>query len=169
MGLPNVPVPAMLTDKFCGCLELTMALRIISLVYVAFWVVFAVLEIVLGITYVGMLHFVLPESISGYVAGSWCILTAVSYLLVVVGIQISNRAMLLPAMAMSLGNIVILLLQAAINAITIILIFHAIVGLIFVAFLAYYTVCLKALYDKMGQEAPPPAGMEGEQQYFDQV
>lgn len=169
MGIPNIPVPAMLTDKFCGCLELTMALRVISLVYVAFWVVFAVLEIVLGITYVQMLHYIMPDSISPYVAGSWCIVTAISYLLVVVGIQISNRMMLLPAIAMSLGNIIICLLQAALNAIMIIGIFSAIGGLIFTIFLAYYTVCLKALYDKMGAAAPPPGGMEGEQQYFDQV
>ena len=35
MGLP---IPAMLTDKFCGFLELDMGLRVLSLVYLGFWV-----------------------------------------------------------------------------------------------------------------------------------
>lgn len=120
-----------------------------------------------GITYVNMIHIILPEFIQHYVAGGWCIFSAIGYFLVVIGIQINNRSMLLPGLLVSIVNIVIALLQAALDILTIVGIFGGILGLIFAVFAAYYTVCLKALYDKMGSTAPPPP-ME-EQQHFDQV
>ena len=36
MGVPGVP--AMLTDKFCGCIDIDVGLRILSIVYAVFWV-----------------------------------------------------------------------------------------------------------------------------------
>lgn len=163
----NLPIPAMMTDKFCGCLELGTGLRVLSLVYAGFWVFYAVLEIVLGKTYLEMLHYIMPESIEFIVSITWCAISALAYLLVVAGMQIDNRMLLLPGIIMSLGNVVICLLQAVLNIITIIGIFSGIAGVVYAVFLAYYTVCLKALYDKMGASAPPPP-MEGQQQ-FDQV
>lgn len=163
MGLP---IPAMLTDKFCGFLELDMGLRVLSLVYLGFWCFYAVLEMVFGVTYMEMIHALLPESIEEWITISWCILSAIAYLLVVIGIQINNRMLLLPGILMSIGNIVLSGVQAALHLITIIGMFSAIGGFIFCLLLAYYTICLKALYDKMGAAAPPP--MEC-QEHFDQV
>ena len=36
MGVPGVP--AMFTDKFCGCIDLDVGVRILSIVYAVFWV-----------------------------------------------------------------------------------------------------------------------------------
>merc|ERR1712001_524805 len=145
MGVPGVP--AMLTDKSCGCIDIDVGLRILSIVYAVFWVSYATVELLTDWSYVDMVHTLLPDVISHYVAAGWCVISAICYILVVVGLQIGNRSLLLPGVFVSLGNIVICLLQAVLNAI--ILIFSAIGGVIYAVFLAYYTVCLKALYDKM--------------------
>jgi len=167
MGVPGVP--AMLTDKFCGCIDLDQGLKFLSIIYAVFWVFYASVELITDWTYVDMLHILLPDEISHYVAAGWCVISAICYILVIIGIQINNRSLLLPGVLVSLGNIVICLLQALLDAITIIGIFGAIGGAIYAVFLAYYTVCLKALYDKMGDSAPPPAPMECQEQQFDQV
>ena len=36
MGVPGVP--AMLTDKFCGCIDLDQGLKFLSIIYAVFWV-----------------------------------------------------------------------------------------------------------------------------------
>ena len=36
MGVPGVP--AMLTDKFCGCIDLDVGLKFLSIIYAVFWV-----------------------------------------------------------------------------------------------------------------------------------
>jgi len=166
MGVPGVP--AMFTDKFCGCIDLDVGVRILSIVYAVFWVFYASVELITDWTYVDMLHILLPDEVSHYVAAGWCVISAICYILVIVGIQINNRSLLLPAVLASLGNIVICLLQALLDAITIIGIFGAVGGAIYALILAYYTVCLKALYDKMEGSAPPPP-MECQEQQFDQV
>ena len=68
MGLP---IPSFLTDKFCGFVELPTAIRGLSIVYAGFWVVYALLEILLGWTYLEILHTFLPEEIEYWVTISW--------------------------------------------------------------------------------------------------
>jgi len=113
MGVPGVP--AMFTDKFCGCIDLDVGLKFLSIIYAVFWVFYAAVELMTDWTYVDMLHMLLPDVVSHYVAAGWCVISAICYILVIVGIQINNRSLILPAVLVSLGNIAICLLQIGIG------------------------------------------------------
>merc|ERR1711936_1132549 len=61
MGVPGVP--AMLTDKFCGCIDIDVGLRILSIVYAVFWVFYATVELLTDWSYVDMVHMLLPDGV----------------------------------------------------------------------------------------------------------
>ena len=133
MALPQIPR----LEKFCFCLEVHSGVFYFSVGLMLLWILYAIGAIV--------------QSVTGFIAWSilWCAVSIACYGCAIYGIRKKNKNFLLPALFMSMVNVVLGIIDAVV-ALVYMWILSAVVVLVIAAISAYYFVGLKNVYDDFG-------------------
>jgi len=141
--LDKIPFVPKLT-KFLVCLDLYQSVKYTSIGLGVLWIIYAI---------VGFVKLAIGGAIWGLI---WCIVNVLAYAAVVYGMQKSNRLYTLPALYISIFNVIVGIINAIINFVSLAL-FSAIWILFMQLIIAYYFCALKSVHDDMGssgQNAP---------------
>eukprot|EP00092_Neocalanus_flemingeri_P017342 GFUD01018757.1.p1 GENE.GFUD01018757.1~~GFUD01018757.1.p1 ORF type:complete len:145 (-),score=21.77 GFUD01018757.1:201-635(-) len=140
MPLPAVPR----LSRFCVCMDVPTGVRNFTLGLIVLWILYA-LGAVFG-----------PNSSQGNKIWSviWCLGVLAAYVLVILAMKKSNKMLMLPALIISVFNVVVGTFYLIISFLTLNII-GAIFILIIVGITAYYTLGLKTVYDDMSAGVAP--------------
>jgi len=139
MPLPKIPR----LERFCFCLDVHTGVQYASIGLCVIWIIYAVLALIASIG-------------AGIWALIWCVGNVAAYVLVILGMKKSNKLYVIPALVLSVFNIVVGVIQAIINFVSL-WFFSAVAILVITALTTYYILGLKTVYDDLASGGPQAA------------
>eukprot|EP00092_Neocalanus_flemingeri_P004059 GFUD01004369.1.p1 GENE.GFUD01004369.1~~GFUD01004369.1.p1 ORF type:complete len:158 (-),score=26.93 GFUD01004369.1:49-522(-) len=141
LTLPKIPR----LEKFCFCMDVHTGVKSCTLSLIILWIIYA-LGALFGKSSTG-------NSIWAVI---WCVANVAAYVLVILAMRKSNKMFIIPALIISVFNVIVGIIQAII-AFASLWIISAIIILIIVGITAYYTLGLKTVYDDISSAGPAAA------------
>lgn len=139
MPLPKIPR----LEKFCFCMDVHTGVRSFSLGLIILWILYAL----------GALFGSNSTAGNGIWAVIWCICNVVAYVLVILAMKKSNKMFIIPALIISIFDVIVGVIQAVI-AFASLWIISAIIILLIAGITAYYALGLKTVYDDISGASP---------------
>eukprot|EP00092_Neocalanus_flemingeri_P002860 GFUD01003058.1.p1 GENE.GFUD01003058.1~~GFUD01003058.1.p1 ORF type:complete len:168 (-),score=23.83 GFUD01003058.1:47-550(-) len=162
LTLPKIPR----LEKFCFCMDVHTGVKSCTLSLIILWIIYAL----------GALFGNNASTGNSIWAVIWCVANVAAYVLVILAMRKSNKMFIIPAVIISVFNVIVGIIQAII-AFASLWIISAIIILIIVGITAYYTLGLKTVYDDISSAtaaaaeptAEPPADMKSVNKELNQI
>lgn len=130
-------------DKFCFCMDLRTGVKVGAIVLVIWYVIVLITSVTGGNTGNSVFAVLL------------CLVNVAAFGLVLFGLQKGIAKYLLPAIFLCLVDVIIGVVWAIIQFVTVVLFISGLFTLASAALTAYYFIALKNVYDDMGNASAP--------------